>query len=40
MSLFTCLFMLFAGLAIGFALGLVTREMMVKPSKKLDRMNS
>jgi uncharacterized membrane protein SpoIIM required for sporulation len=40
MSLFTCFFMLFAGLAIGFALGLVTHEMMIKPSKELDPMNT
>jgi uncharacterized membrane protein SpoIIM required for sporulation len=40
MSLFTCFFMLFAGLAIGFALGLVTHEMMIKPPREMESMDT
>ena len=40
MSLFTFFFMLFAGLAIGFALGLVTHEMMIKPPREMESMDT
>lgn len=36
MSLITCLIMIFSGLAVGFAVGLVTREAISKPPKDAD----